>query len=159
MTHVRVDKLRVAVSGKNLLDGLDIDFSPGQLVGLIGPNGAGKTTLVKALAGFRAADQGAVSWNGKELPRWTARERAAACGYMPQHYVFAWDYCVRDLIEMGAARAVVTDSAFDAVVDAHDLQLLLDRRWSTMSGGERARCLLASVMVTMDEDAVVEKLG
>ena len=61
MTHVCVDNLRVAVPGKNLLDGLDIDFSPGQLVGLIGPNGAGKTTLIKALAGFRAADQGAVS--------------------------------------------------------------------------------------------------
>ena len=159
MTHVCVDNLRVAVPGKNLLDGLDIDFSPGQLVGLIGPNGAGKTTLIKALAGFRAADQGAVSWSGKELPRWTARERAAACGYMPQHYVFAWDYRVRDLIEMGAARAAATDSAIDAAVDAHELQQLVDRRWSTLSGGERARSLLASVMVTSPPLLLVDEPG
>ncbi len=159
MTHVRVDNLRVSVPGKNLLDGLDLDFSPGQLVGLIGPNGAGKTTLIKALAGFRAADHGSVNWNGKKLSRWTARERAASCGYMPQHYVFAWDYSVRDLIEMGAARAAATDAAIQSTVDAHELQPLVDRRWSTLSGGERARSLLASVMVTSPPLLLVDEPG
>ncbi len=159
MTQVRVEGLQVTASGKCLLDGLNLDFSPGQLVGLIGPNGAGKTTLIKVLAGFRAADQGSVSWNGREIRQWTASERAAVCGYMPQHYVFAWDYSVRDLIEMGAARTAATEPEIDAAIHAHELELLVDRRWSTLSGGERARSLLASVMVTSPSLLLVDEPG
>ena len=159
MTQVRVDLLRVTVPGKNLLDGVSLEFSPGQLVGLIGPNGAGKTTLIKVLAGFRSADNGSVRWDERDIRHWTARERAATCGYMPQHYVFAWDYSVRDLIELGAARARATEHSITTAVRAHGLNTLVDRRWSTLSGGERARSMLASVMVTSPALLLVDEPG
>jgi ABC-type cobalamin/Fe3+-siderophores transport system ATPase subunit len=159
MTQVRVNRLEVEVSGKKLLKGLSLDVSPGQLMGLIGPNGAGKSTLIKVLAGFRAADHGLVSWNGRDVRQWSARERAASCGYMPQHYVFSWDYSVRDLIELGAARAEASDQSITEAVRTHELEALVERRWSTLSGGERARSMLASVMVTAPALLLVDEPG
>jgi len=159
MTQVCVNSLRVAVPGKTLLDDLNLEFSPGQLVGLIGPNGAGKTTLIKTLAGFQPAGTGSVTWNGRDIRQWTARERAAVCGYLPQHYVFAWDYNVRDLIELGAARVAANEHSIADAVRAHELEALVERRWSTLSGGERARCLLASVMVAAPALLLVDEPG
>jgi ABC-type branched-subunit amino acid transport system ATPase component len=49
------------------LDGVDFDVKEGEIVGLIGPNGSGKTTLFNVVTGIYAADDGTVTFAGKDM--------------------------------------------------------------------------------------------
>ncbi len=70
--------------GPLVLDGLDWQLQPGQVVGLLGRNGAGKTTLLEALLGLRETDAGHVRLFGQEALKPDDATRARI-GYVPQH--------------------------------------------------------------------------
>jgi len=130
-----------------ILDAVSFRAEPGRLVGLIGPNGAGKSTLLRCLAGLVTPQTGAVTLDGRPLAALPAPERGRRIGYLPQSFQPAWDYTVRAVLELGASRAPGALSRVPAALDAHDLTALTERPWSRLSGGERARALLAAVLV------------
>jgi branched-chain amino acid transport system ATP-binding protein len=66
---LEVRDVTVTFGGLKALDGVSLDLSPGQVLGLIGPNGAGKTTLFNVVCGFVVPDQGDVIWQGTPLRR------------------------------------------------------------------------------------------
>ena len=72
---VRVRGLTKAYGGRAVVDHLDLDVAPGEVVGLIGANGAGKTTTVECLQGLRQPDSGTVQ---RARPRPDPRRRPAA---------------------------------------------------------------------------------
>jgi branched-chain amino acid transport system ATP-binding protein len=63
-------------SGISALSDVDLDVSPGEMVGLIGPNGAGKTTLFNCLLGMLRPDAGTVIFDGRDITRRPVHERA-----------------------------------------------------------------------------------
>ena len=63
--------------GVQALDGVSLDVAEGSVVGLIGPNGAGKTTLFNVISGLCAADSGTVTFDGRDITRMPAHQRAA----------------------------------------------------------------------------------
>ena len=77
-----------------------------------------------------------------------ASARSRRIGYLPQHFEPHWDLTAAQLVELGAHRLEgLGRDAIHQVLTAHALDDLADRRWSTLSGGERARVLLAMVLV------------
>jgi ABC-2 type transport system ATP-binding protein len=70
--------------GPAVLNRLDWQLLPGQVVGLLGRNGAGKTTLLEALLGLREPDAGAVRLFGQDVRQLDDAVRAHI-GYVPQH--------------------------------------------------------------------------
>ena len=62
--------------GFTALDGVDFTLAPGERVGLIGPNGSGKSTFVNCLTGALIADEGSVSFEGKDITKMPAYQRA-----------------------------------------------------------------------------------
>ena len=81
--------------------------------------------------------------------RLPAAARARAIGFLPQHFEPHWDLTVGDLVAIGAERGDrLPKDAVDRAMASHELTELRPRRWSTLSGGERARVLLAMVLVT-----------
>ena len=69
--------------GGSVLNGLDWQLLPGQVVGLLGRNGAGKTTLLEALLGLREPQAGTVRLFGQDVQRLDDAARARI-GYVPQ---------------------------------------------------------------------------
>lgn len=59
----------MSFGGITALDGVSVDVSPGEVLGVIGPNGAGKTTLFNVICGFVRPDAGALSWRGRAIAR------------------------------------------------------------------------------------------
>ncbi|MCJ2032765.1 ABC transporter ATP-binding protein [Methylobacterium sp. J-068] len=138
----------IVVGGGRILADVSFQAGPGQLVGLIGPNGAGKSTLLRCLAGLAIPDAGRVTLDGRPLSAMPTAERGRRIGYMPQSFHPAWDYTVRAVVELGASRALGAILRVPAALEEHGLTEFAERPWSRLSGGERARALLAAVLVT-----------
>lgn len=135
------------------LDGVSAVFRAGEVTAICGPNGAGKSTLVTALAGLLAPAAGAVELDGKALGELAAQERARAIGYLPQSPEVAWDVSVDTLVSLGripwsGAPEGEAQAAIDAAIAAMDIEGLRHRPVSRLSGGERARALMARVLAT-----------
>ena len=127
------------------LDGVTATLEPGRITAICGPNGAGKSTLLQCLAGLIPPESGEVLLGGAPLPH--GRERARRIGYLPQTGEIAWDLSVAALASLG--RLPHGDRGETQVADALaalDLTRLAARPISTLSGGERARALLARVL-------------
>jgi branched-chain amino acid transport system ATP-binding protein len=69
----------VSFGGITALDGVSVDVSPGEVLGVIGPNGAGKTTLFNVICGFVRPSEGTLSWRGQPMVR-VAPDRLASIG-------------------------------------------------------------------------------
>jgi iron complex transport system ATP-binding protein len=148
MSALVAENLRVARGKSTLIGDLSLIFDATESVAIIGPNGAGKSTLLKALAGTEAPTGGQVRLGRRNLADLPAAERARTIGFLPQHFEPHWDLSVVELLEIGAARAHgLPVDALEKTKVAFELGGLERRRWSTLSGGERARVLLAMVLV------------
>jgi iron complex transport system ATP-binding protein len=132
--------------GKRLRD-VDVEIEPGHITAICGPNGAGKSTLLTALAGLLVPDSGQVGIDGTDIAAMHPRTRAQRIGYLPQDGEAAWDVAVRSLVALG--RMPHGDDGAEAVeqaLAALDLVPLATRPISKLSGGEKARALLARVL-------------
>jgi iron complex transport system ATP-binding protein len=148
MTALAAESLVVRRGGATLIDDVSLSLGVTGSVAVIGPNGAGKSTLLRTLAGIDAPTSGRVRLDGRDLGGLASAERARAIGFLPQTFEPHWDLSVADLLELGAARATsLPADAIDRTKRSFELLALEKRRWSTLSGGERARVLLATVLV------------
>ncbi|MCB2075348.1 MAG: ABC transporter ATP-binding protein [Novosphingobium sp.] len=128
-------------------------FQPGEVTAICGPNGAGKSTLLACLAGLLDPDEGRVSLGGADLATMHPRQRAQSIGYLPQTPEVAWDVSVEVLVSLGripwaGGPAGEAQEAIDAAIAAMDLEEFRHRPVSRLSGGERARALMARVLAT-----------
>jgi len=85
MNGVRVRGLRKAFGAQQVLQGVDLDVAPGEVVGLIGPNGAGKTTLMSCLLGFLFPDHGEITIDDRAADDLPIRART---GFVPERMNF-----------------------------------------------------------------------
>ena len=139
---------RATIAGR--LVQAEVALRPGEVTAICGPNGAGKSTLLAALAALVAPDEGEVRLDDVRLTTMPARARARAIGYLPQTPELAWDIDVATLAGLGRLpwrtsreedRVAVAET-----LSALDLAPLARRAVSSLSGGERARALLARVL-------------
>jgi iron complex transport system ATP-binding protein len=146
--------LHVTLGKRPVLRGIDATMEGGALIGVIGPNGAGKSTLARTLLGLLTPAQGRVDIDGEDV-RQIARGRIArTVAYLPQGQTLHWPLSVERLIALGRLphlapfsriSAADTDAIEKAMVLA-DVGGLRDRIASELSGGERARVLLARAL-------------
>lgn len=80
---IRIRNLSKQYGNKTVLNNIDLDVYPGQIIGYIGPNGAGKSTTVKILTGIIQDYQGEVYVNGREH-RENIAEIKGMIGYVPE---------------------------------------------------------------------------
>jgi ABC-type cobalamin/Fe3+-siderophores transport system ATPase subunit len=147
MTSITANELTLRRGGATLLAGISLALGPTGSVAVVGPNGAGKSMLLKTLAGIEAPTSGHVHIGGTDLARLAGADRARIIGYLPQQFEPHWDLCVGDLVRLGAERMVGdVRGAVEQAIESFELAGLRRRRWSTLSGGERARVLLAMVL-------------
>jgi iron complex transport system ATP-binding protein len=123
----------------------------GKLTAILGPNGAGKSTLLKTAAGLLTPNVGHVNLNGAAMAALPLRARAKAISYLAQSRELGWNISVRRLVALGrlphADRGPDADGAAIArAMAAADVAHLADRLALTLSGGERARALLARAL-------------
>jgi len=150
VSAVTLEGAAAAIGGRAVLDGVDLTVRPGELVALCGPNGAGKSSAIRAVLGLLPLTGGRALLAGQPLADLSAGQRADRAAYLPQERRIAWNLPVVEVAALGApwlAGAAALDRARAALVEV-DIGHLADRGVSEMSGGERARVLLARLLTT-----------
>lgn len=145
--------IRVAPGGKTRLLVDDLSIATGQLTFVVGPNGAGKTTLLKAIAGL-VQRSGTIAWTGSELDTLTPRQRARLIAYVPQNQITHWPIMARTAVAIGRnphasslnRLSDADNAAIDDALTATAAMEYAQRPLDQLSGGERARVLLARAL-------------
>ena len=156
MMRLEIRSLSVDLGARQVLQNIDLSLEPGRLTALIGPNGAGKTTLMRAMAGLVRPSAGEVALNGAPVARMRASERAQAIAYLPQGGAVAWPLPVESVVALGRLpHGEEPDrlpkpgrEAVAAALLSVGLQGFETRPAAALSGGERARMLLARALAT-----------
>ena len=129
------------------LTGISAALRPGEVTAICGPNGAGKSTLLACLAGLLEPGSGIVTLDAAPLANLAPEARARAIGYLPQTPEIAWDVSIETLVALGRIPwAGGGEKAIAVALAAMDLEELRCRPVSRLSGGERARALMARVL-------------
>ncbi|KAB2910989.1 MAG: ABC transporter ATP-binding protein [Hyphomicrobiaceae bacterium] len=146
--------LCASLKAREVLSDVDVGAEAGEITAIIGPNGAGKTTLLKVLAGLIAPHAGTASLAGRPMAEWRPQALARALAYLPQERTVHWALTARAVVAlgrlphqpMGAGESAADMRAIDAALAAMDVAHLAARPVLDMSGGERARVLVARAL-------------
>lgn len=148
-----LEDVGIVRDGQPVIAGVSARFRPGRVTIILGPNGAGKSSLIKAMAAL-IPFTGSIAIGGSPLAALSPRDRARQIGYLPQDGVIHWNVRAREAVALGrtphrspfAALSNDDHAAIHDAMAATDTLALADRSLDTLSGGERARVLLARVL-------------
>lgn len=140
-------------NGAEVLHPATLDFFEAQMVAVVGPNGAGKSTLLGIMAGLRAGYLGRCAYGGKEVRRWPRRAFAREVSFVPQSVRVEFPFTAEQVVMMG--RTPYCDGLFESPEDRAAVEKAMaltdtlefrDRDFRSLSGGEKQRTILASVL-------------
>lgn len=153
MSTLEARNLHLQAGGQTILEGVSAAFAPGEVTAILGANGAGKSTLLMALAGLSAPKGGEVRLGEAALRDLDPRLRAQRLGFIPQTPEIAWGLEVRTVIGLGRlpwrggrGPSQADAEAVDRAMAAAQVRHLAARDITTLSGGERARALIARAL-------------
>jgi iron complex transport system ATP-binding protein len=153
--QVQTHALEVRVPGRTLCSELNLRISDGENWAVLGANGSGKTTLLHTLAGLRAPDGGFVTLGERNIGEYSHRARARYVGVLLQDYGDAFPSTVIETVLSGRhpylSRWRWQDDADDLRLAQQALALVglqhfADRSLVTLSGGERRRVEIATLL-------------
>ena len=149
---IRADRVGVDLSGTTVLDDVTIEVIPGEVLALVGPNGAGKSTLLGVLSGEHPPSRGSVTIDGRPIARIRSGELAKLRSVLTQENTVSFPFLVSEVVAMGRSPWARSEESRDdlaevtAALGAADITHLADRRYTQLSGGEKARVAFARVL-------------
>ena len=145
---LRLEGVSAAYGAIRALNGISIKVEAGQFVAIIGPNGAGKTTLFKTISGQVVPDAGSIIFDGHDLLRMPARDRAhLGIAHVPEGRQVFSNLTVLENLQMGASTEQGRAQWAHNLERCYALFPVLAQRRSqlagTLSGGEQQMLAIA----------------
>ena len=146
-----IDSLETGYGKKQVLFGVSIKISEGEIVALIGPNGSGKSTTLKTICGLLPIWKGALSFNGTRINGSSpAQNVARGITFAPQGNRVFDDLSVMENLEIGGyqLKRKVLKERIDQVLEMFPaLKKPLRRDAGKLSGGEQQMVALARALI------------
>lgn len=150
---IRTEKLVKAYKGRKVVQEVEVNVRPGEVVGLLGPNGAGKTTSFYMIVGLVRPTSGKVFFNGKNVTSIPMYKRARmGMGYLSQEPSIFRKLTVRDnvmsILETLPISAKERKKRLEFLLEELKISHLAKQKAYTLSGGERRRLEITRALVT-----------
>ena len=154
---LKINDLSFAYDRSFVLNSVTFEVKPGQRVGIVGPNGSGKTTLLQLIAGLITPTSGDIFLADKQLKSETRKTIARRMALVPQETHLAFDYSVLEIALMGRyphLGALALEGPDDLAIAYQALRKtgmegLAGRQFSSLSGGEKQRVIIASALAQL----------
>lgn len=153
------------LGSKKILRGIDFNLKHKEFVGIIGPNGSGKSTFLKCVYRVLKPSGGEIYFDGKSLDEMSYRESALRLAVVAQHNFYNFDFSVIDVVLMGRSphkKMLEQDNLYDYEIARKALkkvgmEAFEKRNFSTLSGGEQQRVILARALTQETECLVLDE--
>jgi len=146
-----VDKIYASTAKRpvHAVKALDLDVRKGEIVALLGSSGCGKTSTLRMIAGFEAVTRGSITLAGRRIEHLAPARRGVAMAF--EGYSLYPPLTVRDNIAFALKGAKINareaDKAVREVAALVEIEPILDRYPSSISGGQQQRASLARALV------------
>ena len=162
---IRAEQVSWSAAGRVIVDAVELDVAPGSTVGLLGPNGSGKSSLLRLLAGLRSTSSGVVRLGEDDVARLSRRAVARRLAVVDQDVTADTEPSVRDVIGLGrlphraswAPASTQDREAVERSAATTRTEHLLERRYSTLSGGERLRVQIARALAQEPTELLLDE--
>jgi iron complex transport system ATP-binding protein len=156
ISNLTFDNIALEIDGVKILKGVSANLKAGEIVGLIGPNGAGKSSLLRAILGLIKISNGIVALDGADLKGIGLKERARLLSFAAQGSPLHWPLLVERLVSLGRVSHMDPwqrlsrhgEEQVEKALHDTDCLHLKGRVATSLSGGERARVLLARTIAS-----------
>ncbi|MCH4886551.1 ABC transporter ATP-binding protein [Acidaminobacter sp. JC074] len=162
---IKANNLTFSYGDFRVLNDVSIHCKKGKFVGIIGPNGSGKSTLLKCIYRVLEPELGTVYLNGTSLMDLSVKESAKSMSVVAQHNHSHFDFVVEDMVLMGRSPYKKTMEGYnqddftilDKSLNAVDMLDYKKRLFSTLSGGEMQRIILARALCQEPECLILDE--
>ncbi len=149
-------RFRYRPDAPEVLRGIDLEITPGQIVGIVGPSGSGKSTFAKLIQRLHVPESGRVLIDGVDLamidPVWLRRQVGVV---LQENVLFngtVYDNIALSDPAIGMDRVVAAANlagAHEFILElAQGYDTIIGERGSTLSGGQRQRVAIARALIT-----------
>lgn len=142
---IAAKELSITKNGRKLLNGVNLEVTPGLFTAIAGPNGAGKTSLLKAISG-ESTYEGTLEINGKSADRYSVADLSKVRAVLPQSTHVQFPFTVQQVVQLGGKQKNIGE-----VMELTGITSWSNRNYLTLSGGEQQRVQLARVLAQVWE--------
>ena len=160
-----ISSLSFNFGSKNILADINISIKDNGIVGIIGPNGSGKSTLLKCIYRVLKPKTGTIFIDGKNINDYQFKETAKKMAVVAQHNDTHFDFNVLEMVLIGRSphkKFMERDSAEDIelaykALEQVNMKDFADRNFSSLSGGEKQRIILARALVQNTDCLILDE--
>ena len=146
--------IKMEIGNNEILKGVSIDSKNKEFVGIIGPNGSGKSTLLKCIYRTLKPNGGCIMLGNTPISTMSVKESAKKLAVVAQHNYYNFDFSVEEVVLMGRSphkKRLEPDNSKDYQIVNESLDKVgmlefKNRSFSTLSGGEQQRVILARAL-------------
>lgn len=163
--EIKGSDIRKKYGSTEILKDVSVKVKDHQFVGIIGPNGSGKSTFLKCVYRILKPDNGAVYLDGQALLDMSVKESARKIAVVAQHNYYNFDFKIEEVVMMGRSphkRNMERDNAEDYrivndCIEKVGMSRFKGRSFSTLSGGEQQRIILARALAQQTPCIVLDE--
>lgn len=163
--NIEAKDIELSYGADKILKGVSVAAGHREFVGLIGPNGSGKSTLLKCIYRTLKQEAGCVMLDGTDISRMSYKQSAKKLAVLAQHNYYNFEFTVQEVVLMGRSphkKALERDTAADYEIVQNCLEKVgmaefSKRNFSTLSGGEQQRVILARALAQQTPCLVLDE--
>ena len=163
--EILAKNIKKSIGNKEILQQINLDVKNKEFLGIIGPNGSGKSTFLKCVYRILKPSSGEIFFNGKNIDELSFRQTALDLAVVAQHNAYSFDFSVLDIVLMGRSphkKILERDNKKDYDIAYKSLEIVglkdfAERSFTTLSGGEQQRVILARALTQETESLILDE--